>query len=249
VNLDSLLSRAKTVSVILMCGAIAGSAVYGVHLLRPPSVSLVGTSQALTSTVNKTGDSVDEIKKLAAVLNRVDAKDPLHRTAIQEIIDNAAGISRMAYTATKAQQDYWARFPDEAQKTLGNVNGLVTKISGIVDAVGADVHQVLMALNADLKAITPVTESAKATLDELKTSIADLDALIKDPAVKDSLPQILAILTHTHEITAHVDGITGDAQTKLHAYLFDPPTKRAKFIAALELAYRILLLRSALTGL
>src|SRR5579864_3763804 len=75
-----------------------------------------------------------EISGTVIQLNSLDPKDASCktstgcRTAIQEIIDNSAGISRMAYAATKAQQDYWNKFP-------GKSDALVTKFQGIADSM------------------------------------------------------------------------------------------------------------------
>lgn len=208
------------------------------------SNSIAQSAQDLITAAHKTVDGVN------GTLLTKDAKDNQQRTAVQEILDNLAGTSRLAYQATKAQQDYWKSFPLQAQGTLNRVNTLVDHFQGRADSLmdnlialtGNDgaVNGVLTALKRDL-------ETLDGTLAQTKQAIADLDKnLLQDEDIKTTLAELAKVMTHTDGITAHFEQMSADFANKIHHSLTDPPTLKSKIIVGLRIAYQLALLRAAL---
>lgn len=198
-------------------------------------------------------DLITEARKAVAVVNdsllAKDSKDAQQRTAVREILDNAAGISRMAYQATKAQQDYWKTFPNQAQGTLTRVNALVDHLQGRTDslmdnliaitATDGPVNGVLTALKHDL-------ETLDGTLGQTKQAIADLDAnLLNDPDIKTILKRISDISINVDGISADLLKMADDSQVKYHALLFGKPSLKQRLMLGLDLVYKVVLIRAA----
>jgi hypothetical protein len=205
--------------------------------------TLPQNAQNLVLSAQKTLDGVN------GSLLAKDAKDKQQRTAVQEILDNAAGISRLAYHTTAQQQKYWDDLPTRTTATLDKFNLLVDDIQGRGDKVldnaialtSADgpVSGILAAFKQDLV-------NFDGTLSATTQIIKDLDAnLANSPEVRESLTQITAILKNGNGVSSDLLKMADDSQVKYHQLLFAKPSLKQRILLGLDIVYKLALIRAA----
>jgi hypothetical protein len=148
-----------------------------------------------------------------------------------------AGLTAME--ARKASADERKALPQltaQTEATLRSANALLDEARMTTRGIGTSQQQiaqsavgVLTTTDATVRGLQPVMEQARASLVQLQTVEADLDARVNDPAIAQSLQ-------HIDATTASLEASAKDVQQEVHA-MTHPTWVRRVWHGALDVAH------------
>lgn len=219
--MPSLLDRAKSASIILLClcGSASFLAVGWAALgLRD---TLASSKTALEGVGTAAGTLNTDLGHLDAQLNGPKGLLPSATNAVQSVTV-VAGQANGALTALRVAER-------SLNDTILDVNGRLTNKGGILDNVDSAVRDVrvnlVQASREQTRAYAQIGEQAPALTNLIKTA----DQIMLD--LQPSLRNIEMATATTADIAKHADEMTIDFEGSLHSHLH--PTRKALFFGGL----------------
>jgi hypothetical protein len=158
--------------------------------LMSVSILCITATYCMTTTLSKLDNEIDE----------------LHRLTLE------AGLTAMeARKASVKESKYLDTWNSEITKTINNVNSTLLSSTASIASVSAASVSTLQATQETVSSLQAPILSANQALTAATGSINDLDTLIKNPAIPETI-------AHTDATMSHVDATTKDVQDEVYKY-------------------------------
>lgn len=163
--------------------------------------------------------------------------DEAHRVLLE------AGLTaREARQASAKEVAYLDQWNSGIGQTLKNANALLVSSRNTVDETGKAEAELVRATKETMAAtqtaiagLQPLENQTTTEIASLNKATLDLDALVTNPAIPETMVALKETAVHGAETSKHIDGTTADVQTWVHEQTH-PPVLMRVWAALLDVA-------------
>lgn len=206
--LDDLLARAKSVAVIVMCGAVTWAVVRIGSTAPPAFTSVGGASVALNTSLTHTDEQLNGKDGKGGLLPGVTAVLANANSGVTEV----RGYAKTAAWKINGNGKGYDGLITQLYKDTHDVHRLLAEASieqkGYYKTMSQDTHDFLVAVTTDAKDIDPLIRS-------LTDRANDIAKLINDPAITDALHNLDLTSADVEKSTAQLTAIMIDLRGKI----------------------------------